>query len=175
MDKARAIEIFQEQLEQMTRLPLITDAEMDALFGEEMKAAVDKLACLEQEKHLCRDCQKRCCPAVKCELYAPQFPRCPIHEFRPPICRLHYCHRFFEDDDTLLKEMSDVFFDCLLTADRCGSGRVRYFDTPPLARCCPALVAKVEPWIKAVKEGTLDSVEGLKLINEVAASYRTGV
>jgi len=89
MDKPKAVRIFLERVERLTHLPLITDAEMQELYGEEVAAALDSLARMEQEKGFCRDCRARCCPAVRCELYAPEFDRCPIFDLRPPVCRLH--------------------------------------------------------------------------------------
>jgi hypothetical protein len=173
MDRKKAIQTFLKRVEQLTRLPLITDAEMDTLYGEEMTEVMDGLAHLNEKEQLCQNCQNRCCPAVKCELYAPQFNRCPIFQLRPPICRLHYCHRFFSNGDILLKEMSDIFFDSLLTADKLGSAKVRFFDCPPLERCCPNLVKVTAPWINSVREGTLDPEEGIRLIRQEAEKYRT--
>lgn len=175
MDKAKSIQTFLERVKQLTRLPLITDAEMDTLYGEEVTAALDELARLNEKEQFCQNCQTRCCPAVKCELYAPQFSRCPIYEFRPPICRLHYCHRFFANGDTLLKEMSDIFFDSLLTADKLGSAKARLFDCPPLTICCPDLVTVTAQWINSVREGTLDPEEAIRLIRQEAEKYRTPV
>jgi hypothetical protein len=175
MDKTKAIQTFLEQVEKLDRLPLITDAEIDALWGEELTATLQKLASLNEKEQYCQNCQERCCPAVRCELYAPQFKRCPIYEFRPPICRLHYCHQFFKDDNDLLKEMSDIFFDSLLTADRLGSSKVRFFDTPPLKNCCPDLIAEASQYITAVREGNIDPEEASKLIRELAGKYRTPV
>ena len=171
MDKAKAVQIFLERVEQLTRLPFITNAEMESLYGKEVATALDGLARLEEKQGLCRQCQSRCCPAVKCELYAPQFDRCPIYDLRPATCRLHYCHRFFEKDDTLLKDLSDVFFDGLLAAESRGSDKVRLFDTPPLARCSPALVETSSPWVDAVRAGTLAPGEAMALIRRAAENH----
>ncbi|MDP2920022.1 MAG: hypothetical protein Q8O43_07395 [Dehalococcoidia bacterium] len=62
--------------------------------------------------------------------------------------------------------------DALLAADRCGSKKVRLFDTPPFAMCCPDLVKKTESWMKAVKEGTLDPAEEMRCIRDTAEGYR---
>lgn len=172
MDKAKAVQIFLEQLEKQTRLPLITDEDMVALFGEEVAGAVAELDRQNSRQNLCDDCKGNCCLAVKCELYAPQFGRCPIHGLRPPICRLHYCHKFFPDDDTYLRELSDIFFDCLITADHYGSKMMKYFDAPPLSRGCAALIEATAPWVSAVKEGTLDPEKAIRSISEEAGKFR---
>jgi len=175
MEKTKAIQTFLECVEQLIRLPLITDTEMDTLYGKEMMEVLQGLARLNEKEQLCQNCQNRCCPAVRCELYAPQFKRCPIYEFRPPICRLHYCHRFFTDGDSLLKDMSDIFFDSLLTADRLGSNKVRFFDTPPLTNCCPDLITATSQLINSVREGNLDPEEATRLIRQIAEAFRTPV
>ena len=175
MDKTKAIQTFLERVEQLTRLPLITDAEINTLWGEELAATLQKLALINEKEQFCQNCQERCCPAVRCELYAPQFKQCPIYEFRPPICRLHYCHQFFKDNNELLKEMSDIFFDSLLIADRLVSNKVRFFDTPPLKNCCPDLIADTSQLIESVREGKTDPEEASRLIREFAEKYRTPV
>lgn len=172
MDKKRAIENFLEHVEYLDRLPLITDGEMDGLFGEEVSAAVAGLNNYNQAKEICMNCESRCCQATGCELYAAQFERCPIHDFRPVVCRLHFCHRFYDAGSSLLKELGDIFFDSLLAADRDGSTKVRLFDSPPLARCSPDLIAVTSPWVEAVREGSLSPEYAGELIRREAEKYR---
>jgi hypothetical protein len=172
LDKPKAIEIFLERVEQLTHLPFITDDEMNTLYGEEMPAVLDKLARINDDNRFCQDCQSRCCPAVRCEFYAPQFKSCPIFELRPPICRLHYCHRFFTDHDTLLKDMSDIFFDSLIKADSLRSNKVKFFDAPPLIHCCPELIESTRHWIESVRNGTLDVEEARSLIMQETEKFR---
>jgi len=174
MDKDRAVQTFMDNLDRMVRLPLITDTEMLQLYGEEVVAAVASLDRANAALRLCDDCQSRCCHAIRCELYAPQFQQCPIHDLRPPICRLHYCHRFFPEDDTPLKDLSDVFFDSLLTAQKVSHRHLPLFDTPPLGRCCPDLVNAAAPLVNAVREGGMSAAEGIARIREQAESYRAG-
>jgi len=172
MDKNNAVRIFLERVEQVSRLPLITDAEMESLYGEEVTAALVYLTRVEEREGFCRNCQSRCCPAVRCELYAPQFDQCPIYDLRPPVCRLHYCHRFFANDDSLLKDLSDVFLDSLLAIEQAGSDKVRLFDAPPLARCAPGFVEASSRWIESVREGTLLPADAMALIRREAENWR---
>lgn len=172
MDKARAIETFLAQVEKLLHLPFITDAEMKSLYGEDMPLVLDQLGHINDLNRFCQDCQSRCCPAVRCEFYAPQFSSCPIFDLRPPICRLHYCHRFFTDHDTLLKDMSDVFFDSLLKADSLGSNKVKFFDAPPLIHCCPELIESTRHWIESVRNGTLDPEEARRVIMDETMKFR---
>jgi hypothetical protein len=173
MDKAAAVRSFLQRVGELPHLPLITDGEMALLYGDEVIAAMRGLEQAAAHRNLCATCQSRCCQAVRCELYAPQFSRCPIHHLRPPVCRLHYCHRFFDDGDALLKDLSDIFFDGLLAAGAAKSDKVRLFDCPPLANCCPELVEATAEWMKAVQQGALAPDKGLKLIEAEAQRFGT--
>jgi hypothetical protein len=172
MDKARAIETFLAQVEKLLHLPFITDSEMKSLYGEDMPAVLDQLGRINDLNRFCQDCKSRCCLAVRCEFFAPQFNACPIFELRPPICRMHYCHRFFSDRDTLLKDMSDVFFDSLIKADSLGSDKVKFFDAPPLIHCAPELIETTRDWIESVKTGILDPEEARRLILQETEKFR---
>ncbi len=172
MNREKAINCFLERVESLTRLPLVTDDEMEGLFGDEVAAAVAELDRLNREVKACRDCPDRCCLLARCELYLPVFHRCPVHDLRPPVCRLHYCHRFGIDARSLIKEIGDIFFDCLLAAERCGSRKVRLFDSPPLGLAAPSLVAAAAPAVNAVLESKLDPDAGAALIGREAERYR---
>ena len=172
MDKQKAIETFLDSVEKLTRLPLITDAEMDGLFGEEVAALLAELNRSNREEKVCQNCENRCCQAISCEFYIPEFDQCPIYDFRPAVCRLHFCHRFEIADNSVMKDLADVFFDSLVAADRNGSNKVRLFDSPPLAICSPDLIAVTSPWLDKVREGTLNHKEAAKLIRQEAEKYR---
>jgi len=172
MDKQKAINNFLDYVERLSWLPFITDSEMNMLFGEEVSAALAELDRFNRERQICRHCEKRCCQIANCELYAPQFQRCPIYSLRPVVCRLHFCHKFHVPGNSVIEELSDIFFDSLLAADRYGSTRVRLFDNPPLAMSSPAFIAATSSWMSAVREGSLAPVKAGKLIRREAAKYR---
>ena len=172
MNKQQAIETFLDRLEKLTRLPLITDAEMNGLFGEEVAALLAELNRYNREEQVCQNCENRCCQAISCEFYVPEFDQCPIYDFRPAVCRLHFCHRFHIADNSVMKDLADIFFDSLVAADRHGSNRVRLFDSPPLAICSPDFIAATSPWLDKVREGTLNHEEAAELIRQEAEKYR---
>ena len=172
INKDNATKIFLDRVEQLYRLPLITDSEMNELFGGEVAAALAELNRYNGEEEVCSHCEKRCCQVTGCELYAPQFSQCPIHDLRPVVCRLHFCHKFHISDNSLIKELGDIFFDSLLAADRYGSSRVRLFDSPPLGGSAPGLVAATSPWLNEVREGSLDAEYAERLIRREAEKYR---
>ena len=173
MDKEKAIAIFLERVERLAQLPLVTDLEMDELFGEGVAAALSELNRFNQKEQICLHCRNRCCQVSNCELYAAQFSQCPIYDFRPVVCRLHFCHRFQIGGSTLVTELTDIFFDSLLAADRNGSEKVRLFDCPPLAITSPDFIAVTSPWVNAVREGSLNPEYASQLIRQKAEKYRT--
>jgi hypothetical protein len=172
VDSSRAIATFLERVELVTRLPFMDDGEMEGLFGAEVSATLLRLDGLGAAEGLCRDCASRCCLACRCELYTPEFGRCPIHELRPVVCRLHYCHRFHIPDASAVVALGDIFFDGLVAADRAGSTKVRLFDSPPLESTAPGLVAAAVPLVASVKDGSHDPERAAGLI--LAKACRVG-
>jgi hypothetical protein len=172
MNKEKAVARFLEHVEQLSRLPLITDSEMYELYGEEVSAAVAEMDHINQEERFCLDCQSRCCLACGCELYAPQFDQCPIHSFRPVLCRLHFCHRFNTAGRSIVVELGDIFFDSLLAAEQAGITKVRLFESPPLTVHAPGLITATAPLMDAVRTGSLDPKHAKKIINQEAAKYQ---
>ena len=173
MNKEKAVASFIEHVEQLSRLPLITDAEMDELYGEEVAAAVAEMDRANREEQICLQCQNRCCPACGCELYAPQFVQCPIYSFRPVLCRLHFCHRFNTAGRSVVVELGDIFFDSLSAAEQAGSDKARLFESPPLAGHAAGLTTATAPLVDAVKRNSLDPEHVRKLINQEAENYQT--
>ncbi|MFC1954311.1 hypothetical protein ACFLVZ_00605 [Chloroflexota bacterium] len=156
MNKESAINSFVKYAEQLSSLPLITHSEMNELFGIEVTATLAKLNHYGKERQICLRCKSRCCLIARCEFYSPKFDNCPIHDLRPVVCRLHFCQQFQAEYHSLVKELGDIFFDSLITAERRGCTIMRMFDNPPLKESCPDLVKAVSPWIMEVQEGTLD-------------------
>lgn len=173
MNKKKAVTRFIKHVEQLSRLPLITDSEIDKLYGEEVAAAVAEIDRINQKEQICLQCSSRCCLACGCELYTPQFDQCPIYNFRPVLCRLHFCHRFNEAGRSVIVELGDIFFDSLSAAEQVGSDKVRLFESPPLAIHAAGLIKVTAPLADAVRKGNLDPEHARKLIVQEAAKYQT--
>jgi len=171
MNREKAVASFMEHVEQLSRLPLITDSEMDELYGKEVAAAVAEMDSVNREEQICMQCQSRCCPVCGCELYALQFGQCPVYNLRPVLCRLHFCHRFNTAGRSVVVELGDIFFDSLSAAEQAGSDKVRLFESPPLARHAVGLTTATSPLVDAVRKGSLDAEHGRKLINREAEKY----
>ena len=145
MDKDKAIESFLRHAEEFAHLPLVTDSELLKLYGEEVVAAIAGLERSGREEDVCLRCGAQCCRDIGCELYAPQFDQCPIYEFRPIACRLHFCHRFDAADRSLVLALRDVFLGSLTAVESRTGEALMALDSPPLAGCLPEFAAAVVP------------------------------
>jgi hypothetical protein len=172
LDVNLAVNNFLKYFESLSRLPLITDAEMSCLFGEEINSVLVDLDYYNRQEKLCRSCASRCCQIIECEFYVSGLSRCPVYSSRPLLCRMHFCNQFSPRYCLQVKEIGDIFLESLLAAERLGSKKVGLFDTPPLGKQAPGLVAAVTPHIKAIREGRLDEPAALLAIqNEVDCFY----
>jgi hypothetical protein len=167
LDIGRAVGNFLKNFESLSRLPLITDAEMDHLFGEEVNSSITELEFLNQKEQLCRECTNRCCQLVHCEFYSYKFSRCPIYDFRPLLCRMHYCYNFPSEYRDLVKDLGDIFLDSLISIERPGNRNARLFDCPSFKSCAPELTKKVTSLIKLFEAGSADEASVLQSIREI--------
>lgn len=93
------------------RLPFLTDAEMADLFGPEVEEALRRLDGVNTSGGICRECAGLCCSQMRCEIYAAEFGRCPIRQFRPVLCRFNYCHRYGKEHEDAAKTLIQVAVD----------------------------------------------------------------
>ncbi len=159
-----AVSNFLKHFESLSHLPLISDAEMDSLFGQEVAAALHELELYGRQEGFCRSCRSRCCLLVDCELYVPSFSRCSIHNFRPVLCRMHFCNKFAPVYRDLVKAVGDIFLDSLLAGEHLDPAKTKLLDSPPLGILAPDLVARIKGIIKAFDEGILEEKAALKSI-----------
>ncbi len=172
VDEIKAIANFTKVVGRFAQVALLTDEEVEELFGPETAAALVAFDRYSDVHGLCASCGGTCCSEIGCELYSPRFNQCPIHDTRPLLCRFHFCHRFDAVDKTLVIALRDIFLACY-TADQISSGTIaKSMSVPPLETACPALVANVQPLMDAVQEGTLDPQEGIQLIRKDVERYR---
>ncbi len=175
VDKDKAIESFLRHAEELAHLSLVTDSELLKLYGEEVVAAITELEESGREEDVCLRCGGQCCRDIGCELYAPQFDRCPIYEFRPIACRLHFCHRFDASARSLVLALRDVFLGSLTAIESRTGEALTALDSPPLAGCLPEFAAAVVPWIEEVRCGLLSPERARKLILKEARKCRVGL
>lgn len=156
MDRNAAITSFMEHIESLSGLPFITDLEIKEIYGQEVASALEGLERISQEEQICQQCDINCCREHGCELYAPQFNRCPVHDFRPAICRFHFCQKFQNSGRPFIEELSEIFLYSLSTAAANGSDRVKFFNPPPFAEVVPELIEIIGPLVKGVRSGSIE-------------------
>jgi hypothetical protein len=139
LDQSRAINLFLTRFPDLSCLPFITDEEMEALYGEEVAGVLRESDTFNQQEHLCRNCRDSCCQLVRCEIYSPQFKQCPARSYRPPICRLHFCHSFIQRSDLPLNDLGDIFLAGWQAAEKLDRLRATLLDCPPFRRIVPEL------------------------------------
>jgi len=73
-----------------------TDDEFEGLFGAQVVEATSILD--RYAEKICHACGGECCARVRCEFHSDRLDACPIHEYRPAKCRLHYCDKVLENE-----------------------------------------------------------------------------
>ena len=164
LDVTQETENFLKHFERLSRLPLITDAEMANLFRPEVISVLTELDHFSQREKVCSRCNRRCCLLVDCELYTPELSICPIHSYRPLLCRMHFCNQFARVYPSLVKEVGDIFLESLIAAERQNKSKTAVFDSPPLGKYIPNLVAAIKNLLGEFKKGRLDEPTVLRLI-----------
>lgn len=171
MNRDAAIASFVEHVEHLTRLPFFTAQEIQKVYGDEVAAALSELECISHEEQICQQCEANCCKEHDCELYAPHFSQCPIYDFRPAICRFHFCDKFQNSSRPIIKELSEIFLYTLSTAAANGSASVKYFNPPPFGTIAPELIQRIKPLIEGVQAGNLKPEYCQRHIQEEVLKY----
>lgn len=171
MDIEKAINHFLSNVGRFTQLLLVSDGELEELFGGEVTEALAELERLDREEQVCWHCGGRCCRDIGCELYDSRFSQCPIYDFRPIACRLHFCHRFDVAGRSLVLALRDIFLGSLMAVELGDSVVLRLLDSLPLAGVSPELVAAISPWVAAVRQDNLAPERARGLIWQEAEKY----
>jgi Fe-S-cluster containining protein len=173
LDVRKAVQRFQTQFEGLFRLPFISDDEMKQLFGEEVYSGLEGLRSLELQKKYCRDCKSRCCYLVDCEFYSESLTSCPVHSFRPVLCRMHFCNSFASESPLVVKELGDIFLDSWIAAQQIDADKARLLDSPPLSQYAPEIVSSIAARIKEIVADKQVESRVLSLIQTEIEKYRT--
>lgn len=173
MDKSRAISQFLERVDAYGQIIFVSTDEVADLLGKELLLVLGQLESFACEQRLCADCGGQCCEDIGCELFAPQFARCPIHSFRPLACRLHFCRKFDIPYKSTVIELRDIFFSCYKAVDICYSPNIASLDTPPFATHCPEFVDSVAPLVEAIRQGSATPHDLTLLMKEVGRYRRS--
>lgn len=123
MNQQRAVTSFCRNSKRFPRLPFITDEELSVLFGPEVARSLLEFNGLNQERRICFTCGGECCEQMRCEIFAPEFEGCPIHEYRPFLCRFHFCPQFAPEMQAQARALRDI---CLESASRLETAHPAY-------------------------------------------------
>jgi len=172
MDKGKVISQFLERVDAYPQIVLVTQNEVEELFGKETVEALTELESFAHRHRLCADCGGKCCEDIGCELFAPQFGQCPIHSCRPIACRLHFCQKFDSPHKSTIIDLRDIFLGCYRAVDIWCSPNIASMDAPPLASHCSEFIAAVTPLVESVRYRNADPQDAANLIMKEASDYR---
>jgi hypothetical protein len=180
MNIEQAIENLATNLDKFPQLPFVTDLEVREVFGQEVARALEFLEGTNKESGICSACGGKCCQQMGCEFFYQAFGGCPIHEYRPLLCRFHYCEKFGEDQKSLIRELSDIFVSGVSRLEA-ESGAIPSIELNMLLySACrkpeesyPRLIKDIRHIVAAAKRGEVDREKAIMMLREEVLSYRS--
>ena len=109
MNTERTARNLCQSLERLPYLPFVTDEELAACLEPEAIEAFSLLERLNRAQEICSQCGGKCCQEMGCELFSPELEGCPTADYRPLLCRFHYCEKFGPEHEGLVKGLRDLF------------------------------------------------------------------
>ena len=167
-------------MDRFPQLPFITDLEIRKLFGQEVAQALESLEGVNKEREICFTCGGKCCQQMRCEFFDSAFEECPIHEYRPVLCRFHYCEEFGEDQTSLVRELLDIFVSGVAQLEA-ENGAIPSIELNMLlySECrkpevsCPPLIDDMRHIVAAASRGEVDRGKAKIMLREEVRSYRS--
>ena len=180
MNIEHAIENLATNLDKFPQLPFVTDLEVREFCGQEVAQALEFLEGINKEGGICSACGGKCCQQMGCEFFYQAFGGCPIHEYRPVLCRFHYCEKFGEDQKSLIRELLDIFVSGVSRLEA-ESGAIPSIELNMLLySACrkpeesyPQLIEDIRQIVAAAKRGEVDREKAIMMLGEEALSYRS--
>ena len=172
MDIEKAVHTFLEQSDLKNQIVFITDKDIKELFGEEVTEAITRLQLLNRDKHLCSDCDGYCCSDIDCELYDVRYDLCPIYDFRPMVCRLQFCNRFYMQEVELINGLREVYFGSLMAIGDWESARTMAMSVPPFTDVLPEVAATFSRIVDKMQQGELEPELAAELLRQEVEWFR---
>jgi hypothetical protein len=171
---------FITNLDGFPQLPFVTDLELRELFGPEVGQALDFLEGINNEREICFACGGECCQQMGCEFFDEAFGKCPVREYRPVLCRFHYCDKFGEDQRWLIRELLGIFVSSVSQLEA-ESGSIASIELNMLlysacrkpAEPYPRLIDNVRYIVAASREGKVGLEKAVTMLKEEVLSYRS--
>ena len=171
---------FIANLDGFPQLPFVTDLELRQLFGPEVGQALDFLEGINNGRGICSACGGECCQQMGCEFFDEAFGKCPVHEYRPVLCRFHYCDKFGEDQKWLIRELLGIFVSGVSQLEA-ESGAIPSIELNMLLySACrkpgepyPQLIDEVRSIVADSKKGEIGRKKAVTMLREQVLSYRS--
>ena len=109
LDMDRLTQNLWHSIEQLPHLPFVTDTELEDNLDLQIVQALRLLDGLNLAQSICSQCGGQCCRDMGCDLFTAELGCCPIADYRPLLCRFHYCEKFGLEHETLIKWLRDLF------------------------------------------------------------------
>ncbi len=180
MNVESANQNFVRNLYRFPQLPFITDLELRELFGQAVGQTLELLAGINEELEICSGCGGECCQQMGCEFFDDAFGGCPVHEYRPLLCRFHYCDKFGENQESLIRELLDIFVSGISRLEA-ENGSIPSVELNMLLySACrkpeepyPRLIDNIRHIVAAAKRGNVDRAKAITMLMEEVLSYRS--
>jgi hypothetical protein len=170
-DIRAAVASFQRELPRLRYLPLIADAEMEWLYGAEVQATLAELESYNLRQRVCAECAYRCCLRVKCEFYDDRFTRCLVTNYRPALCRLHFCERYGLENAALGRALGDIYLEGLLAVKESVPATALLFDCPAFDWASPAVNNLISPLVEDLRNRKIGEEEAFQMIQHKIEEY----
>ncbi len=180
MNTERTARNLCQSLETLPCLPFVTDEELEERLELEVIQALNLLERLNQAQGICSGCGGKCCAEMGCELFSPELGGCPIADYRPLLCRFHYCEKFGPEHEGPIKRLRNLFAAAASHGEaesRVASGlelnmllyrACRRPDDP-----CPHLVGNMRQIAAAARRGEMSWQEAKGKFREEVETYRS--
>jgi hypothetical protein len=180
MNIEQAIENLTTNLDKFPQLPFVTDLEVREVFGQEVAQALEFLEGTNKEGRICYACGGKCCQQMGCEFFYQAFGGCPIHEYRPLLCRFHYCEKFGDDQKSLIIDLLDIFVSGVSRLEAESGALPSIEFNMLLYSACrkpeesyPHLIEDIHHIVAAAKKGEVDRQKAIMMLREEILSYRS--
>lgn len=166
-------------VERLPHLPFVTDTELEDNLDLQIVQALRLLDGINRAQSICSQCGGQCCRDMGCELFTAELGCCPIADYRPLLCRFHYCEKFGPEHETLIKWLRDLFA-AAASHGEAGSRAVGALELNLLLlrTCrgaddpCPQLLENMCHITAAARSGEIGWQQAREQLNQQVEAYR---
>ncbi|HSW57000.1 MAG TPA: hypothetical protein VLH15_01200 [Dehalococcoidales bacterium] len=164
-DVRAAVACFLANFKKIRHLPFVADNEVEVLFGSQVAETLTELDEYNRLQEICLRCSSRCCQRIKCELYDARFSACPVVNWRPALCRMHYCEAFNPIFAIQVKILGDIYLESLIAAAGIDPDTAGGFDCPTFSPLVPDFISEISPVLANLRDGKTPVEEAIRQIS----------